>query len=192
VVLHRLQEGDVGGHEDGLEQRGADDDAGRHAQQVDHGRHHQKGAADAHDCRQHADQEAEAEGQQRADVESGATEAHLQRQAMHPGVLMELARRRTPAAQPQDRAQAFNQHEGADARQQEDVGEVDDQVDLADSFQDAEQHHAHGGAMKPPASNTDPILKSTLSLLQWRAVPRLRAYDLIGLGRHQRSPAAHA
>ena len=48
---------------------------GRHAEQVDHRRHHDEAAADAHERRQHADDDAEAERQQRADVELRAAES---------------------------------------------------------------------------------------------------------------------
>ena len=83
-LLTRVQEGRHRGDEGDLEQRGADHDLGRHADQVDHRRHHQEAAADAHDRDQDAGDDAEAERHQRADVEPRAVEAHLERQAVQP------------------------------------------------------------------------------------------------------------
>src|SRR3546814_10384145 len=77
--------------EDDLEQRGADHHRGRHAEQVDHRGHYDEATADAHDGGQHADQKADHDGQQRRDVELGLAEAHLQRKAVQPVVLVQLA-----------------------------------------------------------------------------------------------------
>src|SRR5688572_19605043 len=62
-------------HEHDLELRGADDGQGRHAEQVDHGRHHDKAAADAHDRGEDADDEADGGRRDRADVKLRAAEA---------------------------------------------------------------------------------------------------------------------
>ena len=61
LVLHGLQQRGRRHHEHDLEQRGADHDAGRHAQQIDHGRHHDEAAADAHDGCHEADEGADHE-----------------------------------------------------------------------------------------------------------------------------------
>jgi hypothetical protein len=49
LVAAGLEHGGDGGGDDDLEQAGAHHHAGRHAQQVDHGRHEDEAAAHAHD-----------------------------------------------------------------------------------------------------------------------------------------------
>ena len=55
-----MQNGHQTGNENDLEQRCADDDIGRHAQQVDHGRDHDEAAADTHDRGEDTHQQANA------------------------------------------------------------------------------------------------------------------------------------
>ena len=129
----------VGRDEDDLEQRGADDDVGRHLQQIDQRRHHDEAAADAHDRRQEADAGAEAEHRDDADEELRGAEAHLQRQAVDPVVLARAAsasapRRRRGAP---DRVDALHQHQPADRAEEDDVEQRDDEIELAEPAQAA-------------------------------------------------------
>ena len=132
LVLHGLQQRRHCRHEDDLEQRGADDDAGRHAQQVDHGRHHDEAAADAHDRRHEADEGADHRRRDGADVELRAVKAHLERQAVHPAVLAGLACRSMPVGAAQG-ADALDQHQRADDAEEGDVAERDEQIELTRS-----------------------------------------------------------
>ena len=79
------------GDEADLEQRGADHHRGRHADQVDHRRHHDEAAADAENRREQAAERADQQRHEHADVEPGVGEAHLERPAVHPEVLMQAA-----------------------------------------------------------------------------------------------------
>ena len=83
-----------------LKQRRADDDARRHAQEIDHRRDHNETTADAHDRRHEADKHADDDRRQYTDVKLRALEAHLERQPVDPGMLAGLARRQCnrPAA----------------------------------------------------------------------------------------------
>src|SRR3546814_7021148 len=69
-----MDQGRRGGDEQDLQQRGADHDAGRHAEQVDHRGDGDEAAADAQTDRQHTREEAESERCKRRDVKSGAIE----------------------------------------------------------------------------------------------------------------------
>ena len=57
LVIDRLENGNVGGNEDDLEQRRSDHHGCRHAEQIDHCRDHDEAAANTHDCRQQPDEE---------------------------------------------------------------------------------------------------------------------------------------
>ncbi len=87
VIERRVQQGDDGGDEDDLKDRRADDDIGRHAQQIDQRRHHDEAAADAEERGEQADQAADHERRDGADIEARARKAHLERQAVDPVVL---------------------------------------------------------------------------------------------------------
>src|SRR5439155_453699 len=59
----------------------------RHAQEIDHGRHHDEAAADAHDGGEPADEGADGDRGNGADVELGVGKAPLEGQALDPRVL---------------------------------------------------------------------------------------------------------
>ena len=92
-VKRRMQHGDDGGDEDDLKDRRADHDIGRHAQQIDHRRHHDEAAADAEKGGEQADHRADHERRDGADIETRARKAQLERQAVNPIVLSGLPRR---------------------------------------------------------------------------------------------------
>ena len=80
-------------------------------------------------------------------VDLGALEAHLQRQAVDPAMAAGAAHRyRDAAPRPQDRAQPFPEHQPADGGQQHDVGQRDHQVELAERAQQREGPDAERGA----------------------------------------------
>src|SRR5690606_29899164 len=133
-----MEEGDVGGNENDLEERGADDHAGRHAEEVDHRRHHHEPAADAHDRGEDANHRADPERHQRADVKLGFAEPHLEGQAVDPVMLMQLLALRRTFARFQHRIDALDHHQDADGAEEKHVGERDHQIDLADGFQQGE------------------------------------------------------
>src|SRR3546814_20882351 len=62
--------------DDDLKQRGADDDAGWHAQHINHRRHHDETAADAHDRRHEADEGPDHRRGDDADVQLRRSEEH--------------------------------------------------------------------------------------------------------------------
>ena len=139
-----MGEGGEGGHEDDLEERCTDDDLGRHAQKVDHGRHHDEPAAHAHDRGKEADDGPDGERGQDADVKTRGAELHLERQAMHPSMHMAAADGCAGfGAEPC--AQAFLQHHRADEAEEEYVGKLDEQVDLAERGHLAEDPDARAG-----------------------------------------------
>ena len=84
LVTPGLEDGGHGGDDDDLEQAGADHRPGPHPQHIEHGRHEDEAAADAHDGRQDAREAAEHQGWNGADIETRAGEPHLQRQAVQP------------------------------------------------------------------------------------------------------------
>ena len=60
---------DFGKHnENDLKQRGADNDIGRHAQNINHCRHHDKPAANPHNGRHHADEKSDNDRRNDADL----------------------------------------------------------------------------------------------------------------------------
>src|SRR5262249_45168430 len=133
AVVDRLQDGDVGGDEDDLEERGAGHHRGRHAEHVDHRWHNDDPAADPHDRREDADEKTEPQGQEAADIELRAAKAHLEREAMHPEVLVQLALAGAGTAAAQEGARPLDQHQGAERAEQADVAQVDDELDLANA-----------------------------------------------------------
>ena len=118
-----------------------------HAQEVDQRRHDDEAAADAEQRAEDADAEAERDDRDDADVEHRALEAHLERQAVKPGVLAGPAQRRRPAgARVEDGADRLGQHQSADRAEEGDVGERDDEVELAEAAQRIEDDDADDGA----------------------------------------------
>jgi hypothetical protein len=80
-------------------------------------------------------------------IDLGALEAHLQRQAVDPAVAAGAAHRyRDAAADAQDGAQPFPEHQRADGREQHDVGQRNHQVELAERAQQREGPDAERGA----------------------------------------------
>ena len=147
VVLRGMQHRGGRGQEHDLEQRCADHDVGRHAQQIDHGRDHDEAAAHAHDGRQQADEQAEQKRRNGADVELGAVEAHLERQAVHPVVLARAPARHDPAgARLADGVGAFDHHQRADHAEERHVAGGDEDIEHAEAPEHADQLHADRGA----------------------------------------------
>ncbi len=83
--------------------------------------------------------EADAPDRDRRHVDLGALEAHLQRQAVDPG--MACRRRRSVTGSPRcarsDGAHALIDHQRADRGQQHHVGHADGQIELAERAQHA-------------------------------------------------------
>ena len=185
VVGHRLKHGDRGGHEDDLKQRGAGHHRGRHAEDIDHRRHHDEAAADAHHRREHADKKAEGQRQQRADVKLGAPEAHLERQAVQPIMLMQLTRR-AGATTDHPGMHAFDQHQRAERQEQRGIGEADEKLDLARAAQQGEEpdaEHRTGEAADEHQPGHDEI---EIAAPPVRERARYRGADqLIGGTRHR-------
>ena len=80
---HRRRRADREDHH----QAGADDDARRHPEQIDHRRDQDEAAADAEEDGEHAGDEAERERRDRRNVEARAVEAPAQRQRGDPAVV---------------------------------------------------------------------------------------------------------
>ena len=72
---------------------------------------------------QQADQEADADGRQHADVKPRAPEPHLERQAVDPQVGV-LAAADLPFAADR-RPHALDEHQAADGAEEDDVGDLD-------------------------------------------------------------------
>src|SRR3546814_8134275 len=79
--------------------------------------------------------------QQRRDVELGLAEAHLQRQAVQPVVLVQLAPDVGLAAAAEQRTAALDEHQDADEAEENHVAERDDEIELAEAAQEAVQPH---------------------------------------------------
>ena len=127
--------------------RGADHGRGRHPQQIDHDRDQDEAAADAHHRADEADDQADHDDRNDRQVDLGALEAHLQRQAVNPAVAARAPRQRRHAApRPHDRAQALPEHQAADGGQQDDVGQRDHQIELAERAQQREGPDPERGA----------------------------------------------
>ena len=134
IVRRGVQHRGVGRDKDDLEQRSADHDFGRHAQQIDHGRHHDEPAADAHNCGQDADQNADQQGRDDRNIKARDAKLDLERQIVDPVVM--LARLACAGlARFQDRVQAFHQHQRADDAKEDDVEQADQQINLAKAAQ---------------------------------------------------------
>src|SRR3546814_17645840 len=84
-------------------------------------------------------------GQQRRDVELGLAEAHLQRQAVQPVVLVQLAPDVGLAAAAEQRTAALDEHQDADEAEENHVAERDAEIELAEDQQDAVQPHPASG-----------------------------------------------
>src|SRR5262245_20406563 len=98
MIKARMQDGDDGGDEDDLKGRGANHDVSRHAQEIDHGRHHDEAATDAEKRGEQADHPADDEWRYGADIETRAREPHFQRQAVDPIMLPRPTAARRPAS----------------------------------------------------------------------------------------------
>ena len=138
----------VGGDEDDLEQRGADDDVGRHLEQVDQRRHHDEAAADAHDRgrkpmpapRPSTGMTLTKSFEARKRIFSGSRWIQL----CWPGLLQRRRRRRR--ARRRMRVDALDQHQPADGAEERDVEQRDEQIELADAAQQREDVDADGRA----------------------------------------------
>ena len=60
---------------------------------------------------------------------------------MKPVVLVKLASNGSRLSRADDRAKAFRQHQCADDPEEDDVGKLDDKIDLSDFAQEGEQGH---------------------------------------------------
>jgi hypothetical protein len=128
LVTACSQRGEAG-HEDDLEQRGADHDLGRHPQQVDHGRHHQEAAAHPMIA---------ASNPTSGPIRSGGMTEMYRPEARNlifsGSAWTQLCSLRRgglgPAAATAERAQAFDEHQRADDAEEHDVAELYQQVDL--------------------------------------------------------------
>src|SRR5262245_50713721 len=135
-----VEDAHQGGDEDDLKDRRADHDVGRHAQEVDHRRHHDEAAAHAEKGGEQADHRADHERGNGADIKTRARKAELERQPMNPIVLSGTPRRRRLAdAGALQRAEALAQHQRADHAEQNDVGQRDDEAGLSRLAQEFEQ-----------------------------------------------------
>ena len=128
-VDHRRRRADRQDHD----QAGADHDARRHAEQIDHRRDEDEAAADAEQHGQDAGDEAERQRRERRDVEARAVEAPAQRKRGDPAVVARRARRRRPGADVAERDQRILEHQPADRAEHQDVEQADHDIDLAAS-----------------------------------------------------------
>ena len=103
MIGDRMQQGGEHHGDQGQHHRGADHGRGRHPQQIDHDRHQDEAAADAHHRADEADHEADDDDGDHRQVDLGALEAHLQRQSVDPAMAARAARgHRDAAPGPQD------------------------------------------------------------------------------------------
>jgi hypothetical protein len=99
-----------------------------------------KAAADSHDGRQQADESANHERRDRADVELRRLKPHFERQAMHPVVLSRPPPKRNACCLDiADRADALDQHQRANRPEKRDVGQRNDELELAKLTQQADK-----------------------------------------------------
>ena len=156
-----------------------------------------------------ADDESDAADRYCRNIKPRLLEAHLSRQAMHPGVAAGTAQRHAlSAALAQDRAHAFRHHQPADRTEQDHVGQTDGDVELTDTPQKREQPDAgncadsrHRSAGQAQAQNRPPCAASRRSrrktttrrcgLRRSRPRPRALMPDENQQRRHQ-EPAADA
>src|SRR6516162_3655710 len=106
-----LKQGHICRNEDDLQQRGPRYYGGWHAEHVNHRRHHDEAAADAENCAEHADHKTQSDRQERADVKLRPAETRLQRQPVHPIVLMQLASPHSWPMQSQLGVNALDHHQ---------------------------------------------------------------------------------
>ena len=124
-------------------QAGADHDARRHAEQIDHRRDEDEAAADAEEDGEDAGDEAERERRDRRDVQARAVEAPAQRKRGDPAIVPRRRRlRRGFGADIAERDQRILQHQSADRAEDQDVEEADHDIDLAARLEHAEQRRA--------------------------------------------------
>ena len=96
LVRRRLNDRRISGDKNDLKQRCADYHIGRNPQKIDHRRHHDESAANAHYRGQKPDERAEPDDRDGGDIELGDFEAQLQRQPVNPVMLarlLEISRR---------------------------------------------------------------------------------------------------
>ena len=191
-----MQQGDEGGDEDDLKQRGADADAGRHAQQVDHGRHHHEAAADSKEGREQADQSADDKWRDGADIEPRVRKAQLERQSVNPIVLTGLTRRgMPPRTRALNGADALHQHQRADHAQEGHIAEGNDQRGLSKLAQKPEQKHACDRSDHAPGNEHGPHAEIDIAPAPLGERARDgRRDDLIGArgdGDSRRDPGEH-
>ncbi len=141
-----MEEAGQAGDEGELKERGADDDAGRHADQIDHRRDEDEAAADAQAGGEQPDEHARHERHERRDVEPRLGEAHLERQPVQPIMLVQPPAQIGQASPPEDGTDALDEHQETDHAQQQHVGERDERVDLAGGPYQPEDKDADGGA----------------------------------------------
>src|SRR5690606_30943463 len=130
--FRRVQNGGEGCDEHDLKQRCTDHHVSRYAQQVDHCGHHDESAAHTHDGAQQTDDHPDRDGRNGADVELRPVEAHLEGHLVHPDVLSRSLHTNWLAATGLvHRVDAFHQHQHADDAEECDVGECNEQFELA-------------------------------------------------------------
>ena len=120
---------------------------------VDQHRHQQEAAADAHDGADEADDEADPPDRDRRDVDLRALEPDLERQPVNPGVAPPRAISAACRLRAHDRPHAFDDHQGADDAEQQQVGDPDGEVELVQRAQQGEQPDPAAVPNMPPASS---------------------------------------
>ena len=114
-------------------------------------------------AREDADEQADHEGRDGADVEVGGAEAHLQRQAVRPGVAAARDEHRVGIVAPPERAHALDQHQAADGAEHDDVEQADDELELALLRAGPRRSATPSDEPRtPPTSSTAPMRKSTV------------------------------
>ena len=146
MIGHRMQHGGEHHRHQGEHHRGADHGRGRHPQQIDQERHQDEAAADTHHGAEEADHEPDHHDGNDRQIDLRALETHFQRQAVDPAMAAGAAQRHgIAAASPQHRAQAFPEHQPADGGEQDDIGQRDQQIELAERAQHREGPHPQRG-----------------------------------------------
>ena len=118
AVHHRRRNGD----EQDLKQRRPDHHLRPHAEQIKHGRHHDKPPTDTQQHGQYAGEKTENERSDGRNIEAGPVKAPSEWQIGNQRMMAPLPRRqRLAGTQGSDALQGFLEHQTADARQHQDI-----------------------------------------------------------------------
>ena len=135
------------GDKDDLEQRCSDHHLGWHPQNIDHRRHHDEPATNAHNGRQNPDDQAGGDRGDDADIQARSTKTGFERQFLQ-ARMAALDFAGFVAFGAAHGVQAFHQHQTTDQPQKQHIAKVHHQFDLTEAFQPREHLYPQRGPDK--------------------------------------------